>query len=136
MLPIAIYHEHPDWFKPLFAALDHRQIPYVRLNPAAHQFAIEAPAPGYSLFFNRMSPSAYLREGTQAIFYTLNYLKYLEDHKIPVVNGYKAFTYETSKALQLQLMQSLGIKYPKARVVNHVSKLEEAAEGLRFPVVV
>lgn len=136
MSPIAIYHEHPDWFKPLFAELEQRGLPYVRLNPAAHQFAIEAPAPDYSLFFNRMSPSAYLREGTQGIFYTLNYLRYLEDHKIPVVNGYKAFTYETSKALQLQLLQSLGISYPKARVVNHPSKLEEAAEGLRFPVIV
>ena len=22
--PIAIYHEHPDWFRPLFAALERR----------------------------------------------------------------------------------------------------------------
>src|SRR6185437_5814792 len=101
-----------------------------------HQFAIEAPKPDYSLFFNRMSPSAYLRNGTQGMFYTLYYLKYLETHGIPTVNGYKAFTFETSKALQLELMQSLGIRYPKARVVNHPSKLVEAAEGLRFPVVV
>ena len=136
MSPIAIYHEHPDWFKPLFEELGRRGLPYVRLNPAAHQFALEESAPDFSLFFNRMSPSAYLREGVQGIFYTLNYLKHLEYHHIPVVNGYQAFTYETSKALQLSLLQSLGIKYPKARVVNHVSKLVEAAEGLRFPVVV
>jgi len=136
MSPIAIYHEHPDWFKPLFAELDRRGLPYVRLNPAAHQFAIEEPAPDFSLFFNRMSPSAYLRDGIQGMFYTLNYLKHLEYHQIPVVNGYQAFTYEASKALQLELLQSLGIKYPKARVVNHPSKLVEAAEGLQFPVVV
>ncbi|HXD79202.1 MAG TPA: hypothetical protein VN616_15395 [Puia sp.] len=136
MSPFAIYHEHPDWFKPLFEELNNRGIPYHRLNPDAHQFAIEAPAPDYSLFFNRMSPSAYLRGGTQGIFYTLNYLKYLEFHHIPVVNGYKCFTYETSKALQLLLMESLGIKYPKAHVVNHPSKLADAAAGLRFPVVV
>ncbi|HLI92036.1 MAG TPA: hypothetical protein VKU83_00430 [Puia sp.] len=136
MSPFAIYHEHPDWFKPLFEELDRRGIPFIRLNPAAHQFAIEGAAPAYSLFFNRMSPSAYLREGIQGIFYTLNYLKYLEYHRIPVVNGYQCFTYETSKALQLLLMQSLGIKYPRAHVVNHPSKLIEAAAGLRFPVVV
>ena len=136
MSPIAIYHEHPDWFKPLFEELDNRGIRYVKFNPAAHQFAIEEQAPDFSLFFNRMSPSAYLREGTQGIFYTLNYLKHLDYHRIPVVNGYKAWTYETSKALQLMLMQSLGIKYPRARVVNHPSRLLEAAEGLRFPVVV
>src|SRR6185437_8356726 len=136
MSPIAIYHEHPDWFKPLFAELNKRGIPYVRLNPAAHHFAIESPAPDYSLFFNRMSPSAYLRAGTQGIFYTLNYLKYVETHRIPTVNGYKAWTYETSKALQLELMQSLGIQYPKSRVVNHMTQLIEAAQGLRFSVVV
>ena len=136
MSPIAIYHEHPDWFKPLFEELNNRGIPFVRLNPAAHQFAIEAPAPDYSLFFNRMSPSAYLRDGVQGIFYTLNYLRQLEYWGIPTVNGYKAFVGETSKALQLELMQSLGIKYPKARVVNHRSQLVAAAEGLRFPVVV
>ncbi|HET6254004.1 MAG TPA: hypothetical protein VFE32_08015 [Puia sp.] len=136
MSPFAIYHEHPDWFRPLFEELNNRGIPYVRLNPAAHQFAIEESRPDFSLFFNRMSPSAYLREGAQSIFYSLNYLKHLEYHQIPVVNGYKCFTYETSKALQLMLMQSLGIRYPKAHVVNHPSKLPEAAEGLRFPVVV
>jgi len=136
MSPIAIYHEHPDWFKPLFAELNNRGIPFVRLNPAAHQFAVEAPAPDYSLFFNRMSPSAYLRDGVQGIFYTLNYLRQLEYQGIPTVNGYRAFVNETSKALQLELMQSLGIKYPRARVVNHPSQLVAAAEGLRFPVVV
>ena len=26
----AIYHEHPDWFKPLFKELEARQIPYVQ----------------------------------------------------------------------------------------------------------
>jgi predicted ATP-grasp superfamily ATP-dependent carboligase len=136
MAPIAVYHEHPDWFRPLFEELDRRGIPYQRFNPAAHQYAIEASAPDFSLFFNRMSPSAYLREGTQGIFYTLNYLKYLEYHQVPVVNGHKAWTFETSKALQLMLMQSLGIHYPKSHVVNHPSQLIAAAEGLRFPVVV
>jgi glutathione synthase/RimK-type ligase-like ATP-grasp enzyme len=70
------------------------------------------------------------------MFFTGYYLKHLETLGVPVVNGYKAWTYETSKALQLQLMQSLGIKYPMARVVNHPSQLLAAAEGLRFPVVV
>jgi len=136
MSPIAIYHEHPDWFKPLFEELSQRGIPYTRLDPARHYFAIEAHKPDFSLFFNRMSPSAYLREGTQGMFFTGYYLKHLETLGVPVVNGSKAWTYETSKALQLQLMQSLGIKYPMARVVNHPSQLLAAAEGLRFPVVV
>jgi predicted ATP-grasp superfamily ATP-dependent carboligase len=136
MSSFVISHEHPDWFKPLFAELDKRGIPYETVNPAAHHFAIEGPKPDFDLFFNRMSPSAYLRGGVQGTFYTLNYLKFLEDQGVRVINGYQAFTYETSKALQLLLMQRLGIRYPKSRVVNHVSQIEVAAEGLRFPVVV
>ena len=30
--PIAIYYEHPDWFRPLFAELDRRRIPYARVD--------------------------------------------------------------------------------------------------------
>lgn len=136
MSKIIISHEHPDWFKPLFAELEKRGIPYETVNPAQHYYAIDEDKPDIALFFNRMSPSAYLRGGVQGTFYTLNYLKHLEEHGIRVVNGYKAFTYETSKALQLQLLQKLGIKYPKSRVINHPSQIEAAAEGLRFPIVV
>ena len=30
-LPIAIYYEQPNWFKPLFSELDRRSIDYVKL---------------------------------------------------------------------------------------------------------
>ncbi len=136
MKPIAIYHEHPDWFKPLFSELERRGIPYERLNGAQHSFDIEDTEQRYSLLFNRMSPSAYLRDGVQGIFYTLSYLTHLQNFGTPLVNGYKAFSYEVSKAAQLSLIKKLGYGYPKARIVNHVSQIEAAAEGLRFPIVV
>jgi hypothetical protein len=136
MNPYIIYHEHPDWFKPLMAELTERGIPYEQVDPRYHHFSIEEQKPAYSLFFNRMSPSAYLRDGVQGIYYTLNYLKHLETLGVKVINGYKAFTFETSKAQQLILMQSLGIKFPKAHVINHASQAVLAAEGLRFPIVV
>ncbi|WP_345950072.1 hypothetical protein ABDD95_01175 [Mucilaginibacter sp. PAMB04274] len=136
MLPFIISHEHPDWFKPLFTELEKKGIPYETVNPTQHFYAIEEKTPQMSLFFNRMSPSAYLRGGVQGTFYTLNYLKHLEHHGIRVINGYRAFVYETSKALQLMLMEQLGIKYPKSRVINHPSQIEAATEGLRFPLVV
>jgi predicted ATP-grasp superfamily ATP-dependent carboligase len=136
MSDIIISHEHPDWFKPLFAELEKRGLSYETVDPTQHHYAIEENLAGISLFFNRMSPSAYLRGGVQGTFYTLNYLKHLEEQGIRVINGYKAFVYETSKALQLQLLQKLGIKYPKSRVINHASQVEAATEGLRFPIVV
>lgn len=136
MSALVISHEHPDWFKPLFIELEKRGIEFGTTNPTQHTFAIDGKKPDFDVFFNRMSPSAYLRDGVQGTFYTLNYLKFLEDHGVRVLNGYKAFTYETSKALQLLLLQKLGIKYPKSRVVNHVSQIKEAAKGMRYPIVI
>ena len=136
MKPIAIYHEHPDWFKPLFAELDKRNLPYVHLNPAEHQFYINDTDINYSLFFNRMSPSAYLRNNQQGIFYTLGYLRHLETFGTKTVNGFKAFTYEISKSQQLSLIKKLGLGFPKAKIINHASQAVSAAEGLRFPIVV
>jgi glutathione synthase/RimK-type ligase-like ATP-grasp enzyme len=83
-----------------------------------------------------MSPSAYLRGHGQGIFYTVNYLEHLERQGIRVVNGRKAFTIEISKALQLSLLESLGLPFPRARVINHPAKAVDAAHDLRFPIVV
>jgi predicted ATP-grasp superfamily ATP-dependent carboligase len=55
---------------------------------------------------------------------------------IRVVNNRAAFTVETSKALQLSLLRSLGLAYPRARVINHASQALSAARDLRFPIVV
>ncbi|HSQ56824.1 MAG TPA: hypothetical protein VLM40_13870 [Gemmata sp.] len=134
--PFAIYHEHPDWFRPLFAELERRDIRYVRLDPRAHLYDPSEKQSAYSLVFNRMSPSAYLRGGVQGMFFTLGFMAHLERLRVPVVNGSKGFAVELSKARQLTLLESLGLAYPKARVINHASKAVEASEGLRFPVVV
>lgn len=134
--PIAIYHEHPHWFLPLFAELDRRGLPYVRLDPRSHSFDPAEQESAYSLLFNRMSPSAYLREGVQGTFYTFSWLAHLDRLGVPVVNGLSAFTLETSKARQLTLLESLGLSYPASRVINHPSQAMAAAERLRFPVVV
>ena len=133
--PISIYYEHPDWFKPLFAELDRRGTSYVKENPGTHRFD-PADEPRYSLVFNRMSPSAWLRGQGHAIFYTLQYLSHLRERGIRVVNGYDAFATEISKAYQLSLLERLGLPYPKARVIHHATQAAAAAEGLRFPVVV
>jgi len=36
--PLAIFYEHPDWFRPLFAELDSRGINYVKLDPSCHSY--------------------------------------------------------------------------------------------------
>jgi len=135
-LPLAIYYEHPDWFRPLFAELDRRRTDYVKLNARRHFYDPAQTEREYRVLFNRMSPSAYLRADHPGIFYTLGYLAHLERLGTRVVNGRQAFTVETSKALQLTLLQGLGLSYPRARVIGDPQAAPAASEGLRFPVVV
>ena len=134
--PIAVLFEHPDWFRLLFAELESRGRPYLRLDGAQHQYDPDETETEFAVLFNRMSPSAYLRGHGQGIFYTLNYLAHLEQLGVRVINNRAAFRLEISKALQLSLLRSLGLPYPRARVVNHASQVLAAAHGLRFPIVV
>ncbi|HEX8338125.1 MAG TPA: hypothetical protein VF621_15515, partial [Pyrinomonadaceae bacterium] len=134
--PMAVYYEHPEWFRPLFAELDARGTPYVRLDAARHRFDPGAEGEPFALLFNRMSASSYLRGHGNAVFYTRHYLRHLERLGVRVVNGSRAFDYETSKALQLSLFASLGLRSPRTRVVNSLEEVREAARGLAFPVVV
>jgi hypothetical protein len=136
MQPIAIYHEHPDWFKPLFAELDRRGLPYVRLDASAHVFDPSEQDAPYSLVVNRASPSAYLRGHAQSTFHTLHWLRHLERIGIPVVNGSQVYSLELSKASQLDLLEELELPYPKSRAINNASLAAKAAEGLRYPVLV
>jgi hypothetical protein len=134
--PIVIYYEHPDWFRPLFAELDRRGIPYVRVDAAQHHYDARARDAEFALFFNRMSASAYLRGHGNALFYTRNYLAHLERQGVRVINGYESFAIETSKALQLSLLASLGLQFPRTSVINDAGQTLRAARDMRFPVVV
>ncbi len=143
--PIAIYYEQPNWFVPLFQQLDARGVNWIKVDARYHQYDAASAEREYSLLFNRMSPSAWQRGVGHGIFYTLNYLKHfytlnylkhLEDKGVRVVNGSRAFTHETSKALQLGLLERLGLPYPKARVINHPSQAVSAAEAVGYPLIV
>ena len=135
--PIAVYYEHPEWFRQLFAVLDESGLPYEKIDAANHVYdPAENFAQKYSLFFNRMSASAYLRGHGNAIFYTRGLLASLEKQGVRIINGYDAFQIEISKALQAALFQSLGVKFPKTGIVNSVKQITAAAAGFEFPVIV
>src|SRR5215212_2811160 len=134
--PIGVFHEHPDWFRPLFAELERRGLPYQRLDAASHRFDPSEREVPWSLVVNRASPSAYLRGHAQSTFYTLHWLRHLERLGVPVVNGSHVYGLELSKASQLDLLESLGLPYPASRAINDPAQAPEAARGLRFPVLV
>ena len=134
--PIGIYYEHPEWFKPLFAELDRRGLPYEKIDAAHHLFDPSEAESRYGLVINRMSSSAYLRGHGQGIFHTAGFLTHLERLGVRVINGTVASGIETNKARQLDLLAGLGLKFPKSRVVNHISRIPDAARELQFPLVV
>lgn len=134
--PIGIYYEHPDWYRPLFQQLDQRGVNWKKIEVRGHSFDVASDAQDYSLFFNRMSPSAWQRGLGDAVFYTLHYLAHLEARGVRVVNGSQAFTHETSKALQLVLLESLGLPYPKAVVIHNQGQALAAAETIGYPLVI
>jgi glutathione synthase/RimK-type ligase-like ATP-grasp enzyme len=137
MKPFAIYHEHTQWFEPLFVELESRDIPYIKIDATANSFdPSESFASKYSLFVNRMSPSSHLRGHESGIFHTQAVLSHAELNGVRVVNGSKAYSYEISKARQLDLLHRLGLGYPKSRVINSPALALTASDGLRFPVVV
>ncbi len=88
---MAIYYEHPDWFRPLFKELDARGINYVKLDASCHSYDPAAANTDFSLFFNRMSASAHLRGNSSGIFFTHSYLAHLEAAGVRVINGSRAF---------------------------------------------
>jgi hypothetical protein len=134
--PLAFLYEHPQWFNPIFQELDRRGAAYTRIHAPEHFYAAGEAAPAFRVLFNRMSPSADRRLHGSAIFHTLAWLGQLELQGIRVLNGTEAFRYEVSKALQLSLLSSLGLPFPKSRVIHDPGHAVAAAEGLRYPVVV
>jgi D-ala D-ala ligase C-terminus len=133
---LGVLYEHPAWFERLFAELDRRGIRYLKLLAPDHFYDPGARDERFQVIFNRMSPSADRRNHGSGIFYTQSWLSHHEELGSRVINGSKAFRYETSKALQLSLLHSLGLPFPKARVIHDPKHAVEASQGLRFPIVV
>jgi biotin carboxylase len=137
MMPrtMAVYYEHPDWFRPLFAELDRRSIDYVVIDARCHGYDPAATDQKYALFFNRMSASAYRRGNAQSIFFTRDYLTHLERIGTRVINGSKAFSIEISKAAQIELLYSLGLAAPRSRIINCARQATAAAQEFGFPIL-
>ena len=54
---LIVLHEHPDWQKPLFAALERRGISFAPFDLTRAAFSNVDP-PRARLYFNQASPSA------------------------------------------------------------------------------
>jgi len=116
---LVVIFEHPEWQKPLFAALDRRGVRYAAFDLKRAAFDPDR-APEAPLYFNQASPSAYVRGNTRAVPLALSYMRSLETAGARVLNGSRAFSLELSKSAQAALMERLGIPHPRTLAFNDV----------------
>jgi glutathione synthase/RimK-type ligase-like ATP-grasp enzyme len=131
---IGILYEHPEWQKPLFAALERRGVRYAAVDLKRAVFSND-DAPLAPLYFNQASPSAYVRANARAVPYALAYIRALELRGVRVLNGSAAFALELSKSAQAALLRELGVPTPRSWVFNDVAALRARAAEIRFPVL-
>jgi glutathione synthase/RimK-type ligase-like ATP-grasp enzyme len=132
---LVVLYEHPEWQKPLFAALERRGVPFASFNVSAAAFTNVDP-PAAPLYFNQASPSAYIRGHARAVPLALAYMRSLERQGVRVLNGADVFALELSKSVQATLLQTLGIDTPYSITFNDVRALRHRAPSdMRWPAL-
>ena len=130
---LVVLFEHPEWQKPLFAALQRRNIHYAAFDLKKAAFNPDS-LPDAPLYFNQASPSAYVRGNTRAVPFVLSLMRSLELGGARVLNGSRAFALELSKSAQAALMQRSGIAHPRSLAFNDVDAAL-AQWGNRWPAL-
>jgi hypothetical protein len=119
---VLVLYEHPEWQKPLFAALEKRGVSFTTLDLKKAAFVAGDPPPA-RLVFNQASPSAYVRGNARAVPLALAYLRALEGSGVKVLNGARAFALELSKTTQAALIARLGLRTPRSIAFNDLDAL-------------
>lgn len=133
-LDLVVIHEHPEWQKPLFAALARRGIRFAPYNVTRAAFN-NLDSPLATVYFNQASPSAYLRGSARAVPLALAYLRTLDRLGARVLNGADVFALELSKSAQATLLRTLGIDTPTSITFNDVSALRTQVDKVRWPAL-
>jgi glutathione synthase/RimK-type ligase-like ATP-grasp enzyme len=136
MTDLAILYEHPQWFEPLWAALDRRGISYSKVLLTDHSFDPVAGDPPAPVILSRVAMSGFLREAEHGIFYAQSLLAHWAARGATVLNGAEVLGVDTSKARQLSLIAGLGYQIPKTRVVHRRADLLTAADTMAYPLLV
>ncbi|HUR32854.1 MAG TPA: hypothetical protein VM032_03610 [Vicinamibacterales bacterium] len=131
---LVVLHEHPEWQKPLFAALERRGIPFAPFNVSTAAFSNLDP-PQARLYFNQASPSAYVRGNTRAVPLALAYMRTLERQGARVLNGADVFALELSKSVQATLLRSMGIDTPLSITFNDPRALRAYEHRIAWPAL-
>src|SRR4051794_151732 len=131
---LVVLHEHPEWQKPLFAALGRRGVAFEAFDVSEAAFTNDE-LPRAPLYFNQASPSAYVRGHARAVPLALAYLRTLERRGARVLNGADVFALELSKSAQATLLETLGIDTPRSITFNDVRALRSFERDVTWPAL-
>ena len=131
---LVVIHEHPEWQKPLFTAIERRGIAYAPFDLKQAAFSNDETALA-RLYFNQASPSAYVRGNTRAVPLALAYMRTLERRGARVLNGADVFSLELSKSAQATLLRTLGIDTPWSITFNDAGALRAYEHAIRWPAI-
>jgi hypothetical protein len=131
---LIVLHEHPEWQKPLFAALERRGVRFLPFDVSRAAFSNVEPLRA-RLYFNQASPSAYLRGNTRAVPLALAYMRSLELLGGRVLNGADVFALELSKSAQATLLRTLGIDCPRSLTFNDTGALRAYSDQIEWPAL-
>ena len=123
---LIVIHEHPEWQKPLFAALETRGVRFAAYDLKRGGFD-PARLPFARLYFNQASPSAYVRGNARAVPFALSLLRCLEIAGARVLNGSRAFSLELSKSAQAALLRALYLGGVRMIELGHIYLPAKAA---------
>src|SRR5262249_34449428 len=132
--PIGILDEHPDWSNRLMRELAQRRLPFEKIDPSNHSWDPHDRTARYSVIVDRTIPASHRRGHANVLFYVEPLLAHWEALGIPVINPVAAWRFEKSKALQVDLFERLGVRYPRTIVLNDREQIGKAIDRLRFPV--
>jgi glutathione synthase/RimK-type ligase-like ATP-grasp enzyme len=131
---LVVLHEHPEWQKPLFAALERRGIVYAPFDLKQAAFS-NTDSLTAKVYFNQASPSAYVRGHARAVPLALAYMRTLDRLGARVLNGADVFALELSKSAQATLLRTLGIDTPWSITFNDATALRRYADQIRWPAI-
>ena len=132
---LIVIHEHPEWQKPLFAALSRRGVSFEPYSVTAAAFSNDE-RPRARLYFNQASPSAYVRGNTRAVPLALAFMRTLERHAARVLNGSDGFALELSKSTQAALLRALDIDTPTSITFNDPRALRPYTSVVTWPALI
>lgn len=132
IVDVLVLYEHPEWQKPLFAALERRGVSYATLDLKRAAFDPTA-LPAARVVFNQASPSAYVRGHDRAVPLARALLRTYEANGTRVINGHDAFSLELSKSAQLALLAKLDVRAPRSLVFDDVDALGAQLVSTDFP---